>query len=907
VSGRRLLITGALVAGACAARGGAAPGPTAAGARPPVADLLPALPSPLPPPPSMRLPTGVRPTRYQLELSVTPASDGFAGVVDIELALAQPTAVIWLNATDLVIDSTELTAGGVTSAARAIPGGPDFVGFVLGRTVAPGSARLRIAYRGRLSPGGVGLFKARDGDAWYAFTQFEATYARRAIPCFDEPEYKVPWRVVLRVPPGEAAFANTPVETVAEVPGGPRALSFAETRPLPSYLVAFAVGPLEAVPVGNVGKKATPVRVVVPRGRAREAAWAAQIAPELVTRLEGYLGAPFPYPKLDLVAMPVSDFGAMENAGLITFEHAALLGDPETLSVRDRRDIAHVMAHEIAHQWLGDLVTMAWWDDLWLNEAFANWLDTKIVGEWKPDWKADVEQVARTDSAMETDVLASARRVHNPIATRDDILNAFDGITYDKGAAVLAMTETWVGPDAFRRALQAYLGAYAWKNATTADFVAAVSEAAALDASPVMASFLDQEGVPLVSMKLSCAKGKPPSLRLDQRRFLPAGARAADDGRRWKIPVCVRYGAGGTEERMCSLLDGAGVEMTFAQAKACPDWVLGNDGAAGYYRVRYQGDLLGRLARRQELTVRERLAAIDDLDALVLGGALPAGDALAFVPAALAGADPRVVAGLVALVDDLWSHHLVPAGDEVAFAAWVEATFGERARALGWIPRPEEEAESRLLRAVLVPFVALRGADRELRAQAVELTGRWLGDRKALDPDARDGAVLVAARSGDAALWERMQREAVRSANPADRALLLGALARFPDARLTRRALEGTLGPDADPREAVGMYRAAADDDGTLLVWWDVFRDGFDHVAAHVPDDLQPRLLGGAARFCDETHRAEVAGFMEPRADKLSGGRRVVEQTLEQIDLCVAARKRGERSVAAFLRKGKGP
>ena len=601
-----------------------------AGPRSPrIVEILPAAPDPLPTAPALRLPPGVRPTHYTLELTVDPGAKTFGGQVIIDVELDQPSDFIWLSSAELDIAHAHVSYGGTTTPVRPIVGGEgaEFVGLALGRSVGPGAARLTIDYQGTFARGGIGLFKAKDGPDWYAVTQFEATYARRTVPCFDEPGWKTPWSITLHIPPRDKAFANTPVENDA-ADGTMRVVKFAETKPLPSYLVAFAVGPFDIVELGHAGKKNTPIRILVPRGRSREAAWAAQITPELLTRLEGYSGTPYPYEKLDLLGIPITDFGAMENAGLITFDGPLLLGDPQAPSIHDQHETALTITHEMAHQWFGDLVTTSWWNDIWLNEAFATWMESKIVDEWKPEWKIAAEVINSTDDAMGIDALQGTRRVHEPVESHDDEVDAFDSITYEKGAAIISMIETWIGPDAFGRAVRAHLAKHAFGNATTADFIQSVNEASGRDTTGVFGSFLDQPGVPLVTSSWIAPTGSrrasswrssaggppaPPRVKMTvSGRSRCASATAAWAARRAAAPSST------TRARRSSSPD----------ARSCPSWVVGNDGAAGYYRVRYEGGMLAKLATRKELTLRERLALVNDLDALVSGGAIPADEAL---------------------------------------------------------------------------------------------------------------------------------------------------------------------------------------------------------------------------------------------------------------------------------------
>ncbi|HZI02699.1 MAG TPA: M1 family metallopeptidase, partial [Archangium sp.] len=477
-----------------------------------------------PRPPTFRLGPQVKPTGYTVELTVDPEKEGFDGVVEIALALSESTRQIWLHGKGLTVKEATLTAGGQPRPARAVTEGDTFIGFLLENPVGPGTATLRVAYQGlALAKETVGLFRQKDGDNWYALTQFQPDDARRAVPCFDEPGFKVPWQLTLRVPGGQRAFANAPVESEQTGPDGWKTVRFRTTPPLPSEVVAFAVGPFETVDAAPAGQKGTPVRIVVPKGRTAEAAYAAQATPPLLGLLEDYFGIPYPYEKLDVLAIPRPVlFGAMENPGLVTFQMPLLLARPEHDTLSRQRRFALVQAHELAHQWFGNLVTLAWWDDTWLNESFADWLALKVTGQWQPAWNMDAERVRDRANAMTADRLVTTRRIQQPVESEGDILTAFDGaITYDKGNAVLAMFESWVGPERFRDGVRAHMRQHAHANATAADFFQALSEASGTDMTAPLSTFLHQPGVPLVTLALQCAAGAPPKLTLAQRRFLP--------------------------------------------------------------------------------------------------------------------------------------------------------------------------------------------------------------------------------------------------------------------------------------------------------------------------------------------------------------------------------------------------
>jgi alanyl aminopeptidase len=731
------------------------------------------------------------------------------------------------------------------------------------------------------------------GGEWYIFSQLEASDARRVFPCFDEPGFKVPFQVTLTVSDRQLAFHNTPVESESAAGEGMKTVRFRRTRPLPSYLLAFAVGPFDVVEAGRFGGKKTAIRIITPRGRAAEAAWAVESTGPILELLEEYFGAPYPYEKLDQIAV-LNFGGAMENPGLITYGSGLILSKPEEDTVPRRRGYASVCAHELAHMWFGDLVTMAWWDDTWLNESFATWMANKTIQTWRPDWDIDVMTVRRRGRAMRSDSLDSARRMRQPIESSHDIANAFDGITYVKGASVLDMFEAWVGEETMRRGVRDYLARHADGNATGDDFLAALERAAGKEVSTAFASFLDQNGVPIVSARLDCAGEGPPRLALGQRRYLPAGSAAAAE-RTWRIPVCVEFGAGDGVGRECTLLSERQATMTLGSTAGCPEWVLPNDEMSGYYRVDYGEGLLGRLleASGDRLSLAERVGVIDDLRAQVLAGLVPYGEALSWIPGLLEDRNRHIVGATVAIVDDV-ADDLVPAGLEDDFARFVRAMYGEQARTLGWAVGSGDDDDTRLLRETLVPLAADAGEDPELIGGAKALAGRWLEDRTVVDADMVSDVLAVAARHGDEALWQKLYEQARAASDEKDRRRLLGGMGGFTDPGLVRRNLGIALSDEFPVFEVFGLLFGALEEPATREMAFAHIKENFDGWVARLPE-------GYAGFFCDEAAALDAEAFFRPRVDDLEGAPRSLDQTLEVIRLCAAKRQTHLDSVAEFL------
>jgi alanyl aminopeptidase len=854
-----------------------------------------------PQPPKLRLPATAEPAGYTVELAIDPGKETFRGAIDIDIRLKEKTDLLWLNGTDLKIERASASAGREPIGVRTIPGSEDFVGFAFDRAISPGTLKLHVAYTGNLEEISTqGLFRQKEGEDWYAFSQFESTDARRAFPCFDEPSYKVPWQLTLRIPKRSSAVSNTPVEFESAGADGVRVVRFKKTEPLPSYLVALAVGPFEYVDAGRVGMKKTPIRIVTPRGKGAQARYAAETTGPLLEKLEAYFGMPFPYAKLDQLAIPQTvTFGAMENAGLITWSERILIAPPAEETIQFRRLQASINAHEMAHQWFGDLVTLAWWDDTWLNESFATWMAGRTIVDWKPEWQEDVARIVSRSDVMAEDTLVSARKIHQEVASNDDIVNAFDNITYQKGAAVLMMFEAWVTPEKFQAGVRRYLAAHRNANATERDFLDALESASRPGVAAAFSTFLDQPGVPLLDVSLDCGSGSA-KLALAQKRLLRLGSRAPAP-QIWRVPVCARAVEGVKTGRSCALLTEPAGSVP-APAGACPEAVLANDGERGYYRALYKGDLLGRLlaVADKELTLPERVGLIRDVDALSEAGALPMADALALVPRFSGDSSRHIVQATIRIADDI-HEHLVAEDLRPNYARFVSRIYGERASALGWTPMPGDSDETRLLRDALVPFVAREGEEAQLQAEAKRLALRWLDDRSAIAADMAGAVLEIAARNGDRALFDRF-RDALKTAKDRrDRQRLFDALGAFRDPALVKEALALFLTGDFDPREADAILFSASQKEASRQIAWDFVKTNFDAIVGKMPREMTGILPEFGNSFCSEAHRKDVETFFRGRIERLPGGPRNLAQTLEQIDLCNASRAAQEPSVRGFL------
>ncbi len=625
-----------------------------------------------PPAPRFLLPAVAQPQRYALDLTILPERDTFRGAVTIDLDLKQRLSFLWLNGKDLAVESATLRAGDRAFPARAIAAAGEFLGFGWQQPAGPGAAQLTVRYRGKLNDKtATGAFRRRSAGDWYVFTTFTAIEARRAFPCFDEPRYKTPWEMTLHVRRSDATLSNARQLSENEEPGGMKRVVFAATAPLPSSLVAFAVGPFEIVDAGRAGRNGTPVRIITPRRCAAEAAAARDATPKILDALEQYTGIPYPFDKLDHLALLDSAFGAIENPGLIGYDRKVLLAKPENETPERRLAMRETMAHELAHQWFGNLVTMSAWEDVWLSEGFATWMANKLMEEALPPGRNRI---------LTLDAAPGVAQVRAPMSSRWQMRNVYSPMVYHKGAATLRMLENWLGAAEFQRGIRSYLAAHEFGSAITADFEFALQTATGRDVRPVLDSLLDRSGAPVIAAETRCDSA--PRLVLRQERYTPLGAHP--EQRLWTLPVCVK---GDGLAARCLVLGSREMEVPLA---SCPSWVFANAGATGYYRTLLAPNLLQALERHfGELTPAERLSFAQDVQALVENGRLPAAQALRLLPTMARDSEPLVVleAGNLAAV----LAPIVPATLKPKFDAFVRAVFGES-------PAPAKPEASELLR-----------------------------------------------------------------------------------------------------------------------------------------------------------------------------------------------------------------
>ena len=866
------------------------------------------------------------PRRYRIELDVDLDGAAFAGTVGIDVDISQTADAIVCNAADLDVTEAFITRGDITRGGALGSGGdrygdrtggepvgpvpgacqlgvaldPESERLVLadpaGGGFEPGPARLDISFRGVLNDQLRGFYRSTYTDdagrtRTVAATQFQSTDARRAFPCWDEPAFKASFEAALVVDEELLAVSNT-AET-GRAPAGPGRvrISFAPTMAMSTYLVAFVVGPLEATePVMADG---VPIRVLHRPGRAGQTAFALEVAVHALKWYSRYYGIAYPSDKVDLVALPDFAFGAMENLGCVTFREVLLLVDPVAASQPELERVAAVISHELAHMWFGDLVTMAWWEGIWLNEAFATFMETACTDAYRPDWKVWSSFGRARAAALATDALAATRPVEYPVATPADAEDMFDVLTYEKGAALVRMLEQYLGPEAFRDGVRLYLRRHAYANTATADLWDALEEASGQPVRSMMDGWIYQGGYPVVSAQADGEGG----LVVAQRHFTLDPAQA-DADRTWAVPLRIRAADGGSEgEGGASdgetrfLLDGP---RAVVPGVSGPPTTL-NGGGTGFYRAKLDADARAAVAVNGPgaRSAEERHGLIDDAWALALAGAMTGPELLELMAGGFATErDLNVWQALAAA----WAGLRRIADGEAAagLGRIIIAASDEAMAAVGWAARPGDDDRTRELRAVLV---RLRGATADDPA-AVEACRSRLDDP---DPSLAAAALTVTAHHGDAADFARIWDRFARATDPQSEQRHLMALADFGDAELVMGILESTLDGTVRAQDGPYLVRRALANRRVGGAAWDFTAANWDELARIFPGNSLGRMLEGIVGL-DRPEQAErVRSFLA--AHPVPQGAKQIAQHLERQQVNVAFRRREtDRLATAILR-----
>ncbi|MFO0546913.1 MAG: M1 family metallopeptidase [Polyangiaceae bacterium] len=865
-------------------------------------------------PPPGRLPEDVAPKAYELALRIDPSQPRFRGEAKITITTRTPKRTLWLHGVDLAISHAELAdAGGATHPIEvsAIPE-RGLLRLALNAELPAGRYVVDLAYDAPFAEGLTGIYRVKSGGADHAFSQFEPIDARRAFPCFDDPSIKATFDVSLTIPPKLSAISNGPAVSETPAAEGWKTVRFKRTPKLPAYLVAFAVGDFDIVqapdiPPSSFRKAPIPLRGVAVRGKGPQLALALRETAIIVQDLEAYFGIAYPFDKLDILAVPDFGAGAMENAGAITFRESFLLVDPAAESEDQKRSVLGTISHELAHQWFGNLVTMAWWDDLWLNEAFAEWMGVRVVERRYPAFRAELGLVDWAQGAMETDSLASARHIRQPVVDESTIEDGFDDLTYSKGAALIRMFEAFAGEKPFQDGIRRYLAAHAFGAATTEQFLRDVFG----DDTRAPAAFtqlLSRPGVPRVTLTATCDKGLAKSVSVEASRYLPLGSKA-EGALAWHLPVCI---PGAQGNKTCAIVDtepGKPAAFPLPANQPCPAFTFPSPGATSYARYTPSAEQVKALfdGPFAKLEIAERLAAVDAVRASFRAGAIDAGAVFDALPKIAADPERMVAFGPTDLI--AFSARLVAPADRPAFSKMVAKLYLPVLERTGWDPKAGEDPETGLVRADALDALTRLAKHAPTRDKVLARAKKALGlapkstfDIRSLPTDLQSMYLRVAVEDGGKEVFDAIAAHLHDSKDAWERRALISALASSRDADLSSRARALLLSGELATSETFGFLAA--------LFTVDELRDAnWKWLVAHL-DDLIPKLPGGAGGrmpglaegFCDGSREAELRKTFAPYLEKL-GAARALDNSIERLAICQAISDRQRASVAAALAK----
>jgi len=811
---------------------------------------------------SMRLGSEVLPLGQDIALDLDADRDGYTGEVAIELDVRLYTDTIRFHARELDIESVVLDGPDNSSPLDCIAGDKGLVTARAPALLKPGRYTLKIKFAKEFNRRGVAIYKTEHAGETYVFTQFEPEFAREAFPCWDEPGFKIKWRMTLTVPKDHLAVSNTPPGRVTVSERG-KTIRFMRTRPMPSYLLAVATGPMETVSVEGMS---APGRIITARGQRHLADTARRISPPLLKTLEDYFQCPYPYAKLDQIAVPEFNFGAMENAGAITYRDSILLKDPETTAASHRSRQALIVAHEMSHMWFGNLVTPKWWDDLWLNESFASWMALKVVRKVHPEFDLVNSDISSRERAMGVDSAESTRPIRRKVRADEDMTKLFNALAYNKGMAILTMVEDWLGEERFREGMIHYMNRYRWGIADAFDLAAALGRVDDSNINAIVKDFITLPGVPLVKVEFVDAG----TVRLTQSRYKLFGA-GGGTGRCWNIPVILRYSDGRKEytQRVLMTDSVVVVKLKTAILRKVDGWLYPNADEKGYYRWALERGELARLARivRTRFDSRRKLGFLGNVSALFHAGAISADHFLAIVGSFNLDPSPEVVARVAELLDRIHADFITDdLGDK--YAVYLRNVLGEALGKIGLVRGKAESVHTASLRSDLMGLLGEKGGDAEIMKLARTQAAAYVKDPRSVDPSLAMTFLKLSAITGDARLFDKYAGKFETVKDPTARAHYLEALSNFRDPQLMDKALDYAMNGPVKPSRVYKIVFGQAWDETTRQRLFDWVIANYDAIEKRVPaqaltyypriaDGRSPELLEKARGFfLDEKHHS---------------------------------------------------
>jgi aminopeptidase N len=835
---------------------------------------------------AQRLPQNVQPEHYRLVLTPNLKDATFTGSEKIDVRIDQPTDSVTLNAAEIKFESVTTRLNGRTIKADVTEDqAKEQVTFNFNQQLPAGRITLEIAYTGILNGQLRGFYLSKTAKRNYAVTQFEPTDARRAFPSFDEPAYKATFDVSLIVDKGDTAISNTNI--VSDTPGpvvGEHTIRFATTPKMSTYLVAFLVGDFECTSGSSDG---IPIRACATPDKVQYTKFAVEAAEFVLHYYDNYFGIKYPMPKLDMIALPDFEAGAMENFGAITYRETDLLVDAKTASVGAKKRVGLVVAHEMAHQWFGDMVTMQWWNNLWLNEGFATWMENKPVAAWHPEWKIPEDVASDRNTTLNLDAQRTTRTIRATADTPDQINEMFDGITYGKAGAMLLMVENYEGSEIFRKGVHNYLSAHMYGNATAEDFWNAQTEVSHKPVDKIMESFVEQPGEPIVHFE----NAQQGSVQASQHRFFLSPSVKPQTVQTWSVPVCFK-----TEGSDCGIFSVAEGSLKTPEAS----FLFGNADGKGYYRSSYSADAYKNIVPHVEdgLSPEERIALLGDQWALVRADKVAVGDYLDLVTAVKDDSSAAVVQTALEAVNTINSQIASTPEERDALAAWVRKTFRPALEQLG-AASEDDSPQKKELRAALFNAVGGIGKDPEVIAEAKTIAEKYLADQASVDATLAQRALSIAAINGDAAFFDQLQKVAETSPNPEFQETALRMLSTFKNPELEQRALEYTVSGKVRNQDSIGVMMGAMRSVDTRELAWQFIQQNWEKVKAQTTTASGGYLVGGSGSFCSADKRDEVIGFYTTHP--VPATERALARAKNQMNDCIELRSSQEPKLQEWI------
>ncbi len=711
---------------------------------------------------AQRLPGNVVPDHYSLRFTPDFSSSTFQGDEAIDVRVLSATNSIVLNALELDVKSATVKAAGkeLTASVSADPEN-ETIRLSVPSQLPAGAATVHIVYTGQLNDKLRGLYRSEANNRRYAVSQFEAVDARVAFPSFDEPSYKATFDISAVVDQGDTAISNGRIVSDEPGPAGKHTIKFSTTPKMSSYLVALTIGDWKCVSGEQDG---VALRICSVPGKEQQGQFALEATKAILHFYNQYFGIKYPYGKLDQIAAPDFEAGAMENTAAIVYRESALLLDPAKASVNDQKEIASVIAHEMAHQWFGDLVTMKWWNDIWLNEGFATWMESKPVAAWKPEWQISQDEVLGSNAALNTDSTVNTRPIRQQAETRNEINSLFDGIAYGKTAAVLRMLEGYIGPEVFRKGVNSYLEAHKYGNATAEDFWSAMAQASGRPIDKLMPTFVAQAGAPYIAVTDRCENNETVGTISQQRFYSSPKLMQSTSDQLWQVPVCMNE-IGGAGTGTCELV--AQKQQSY-KLKGCGHGIFANSKGSGFYRYSFDpAEYQSPNFKVEELPEEDQVSLVGNEGALLAAGIHHIQDFMAMATKFRGVPTYGAVTELSAQVT-FADRHLVSQQDKSEFQAWVRSVFRPTLEKVGTTPSKTDTPGQRNTRATLVELLGNVGEDSDCITLARQTVHAYMQDPESVDTTLVDASFPVAAAHGDTVLYDAFLAKTKEASSPQD-------------------------------------------------------------------------------------------------------------------------------------------